>query len=434
MALKSFRITKKELETFYSPKTSDYDLMVNSITSNGYGQIIEQYVGNEVLNTYYHIWDTKGGQMVIYNKISDSSVIESEAGPIIFGVSSDKGISFLNGTSSISGFRKLKYCNGCSDGNGLDKPVIDNFKKRFTQVKELVFGYDLLEGFLFYDETLPKYQDVFPAVKVDDGVNVTYQFKSVDGTDLTPQNVSTITGKPVSEIESSVDTSSTIKPQEGNNTVIVSCCDKQTYHIIPNQTAIGSVVYIDSIPESYCWYAESYTNDSPTIYPSDPQKGPRSCEECVKIYGCPSSCEQIEFVFSTDPTAICSDPRYRLYDVNWADSKIFFENDCNGSSPENGYYYDGKNIYYWDGEIFREYGTCGSSPISSEVVPCCGGKTSIIDGVYSVGTVLYTNDTDPATCFEVIGNSTESPTISLNFKEWGGDCGSCTKTYPGGCK
>lgn len=432
MALKSFRVTKKELDTYYTPKTTNYDLMVNSINSNEYGQIIEQYVGYEIINRYYHIWDNNLRTMVVYDRVSDTFVVEAEAGPTFFGVSSAQGLSFLNGTSSISGFRKLKYCNGCSDGNGLGKPVIENFKQRFTQLSELIYGYGLLEGFLFYDETLPRFQDVFPAIKVDDGVNITYQFKSIDGTDLSVNDVSTITGKPASEIETSVDTSEIIKPQEGANTVIVSCCDK-SYHIIPGQTAIGAILYIDSTPESPCWYAESLTDDSPTIYPNQ-QKGPRSCEECVKIYGCPSSCEQIEFVFSTDPTAICSDPRYRLYDVNWADSKIFFENDCNGSSPENGYYYDGKNIYYWDGKIFSEYGTCGSSPVSSEVVPCCGGKTSIIDGVYSVGTVLYTNDTDPATCFEVIGNSTESPTISLNFKEWKGDCGSCAKIYPGGCK
>ena len=109
MALKSFRITKKELETYYDPKTSNYTMMVNSINSNGYGQIIEQYVGNEVLNTYYNIWDTRTNSMVVYEKLSGAILPEAEAGPTFFGVSANDGISFLNGTLDISGLRKLKY-------------------------------------------------------------------------------------------------------------------------------------------------------------------------------------------------------------------------------------------------------------------------------------------------------------------------------------
>jgi hypothetical protein len=186
--------------------------MVDSINSNGYGQIIERYTGDEVLNTYYNIWDGRFNAMVVYDEVNDITVIDAEAGPTFFGVSASEGLSFLNGTLDISGLRKLKYCNGCSDGNGLDKPVIENFKQRFTQVKELVFGNDLLEGFLFYDFNLPKYKDAFPAVKIDDGVNVTFQFKNINGTDLTVQDVSTITGKPIIEFEASVDTAAIIKP------------------------------------------------------------------------------------------------------------------------------------------------------------------------------------------------------------------------------
>ena len=48
MALKSLRVTKKELQTYYTPKVSDYEMMVNSINSNmGYGQIIQAYTSTE---------------------------------------------------------------------------------------------------------------------------------------------------------------------------------------------------------------------------------------------------------------------------------------------------------------------------------------------------------------------------------------------------
>jgi hypothetical protein len=288
MALKSFRITKKELETYYDPKTSNYTLMVDSINSNGYGQIIEQYVGNEVLNTYYNIWDTRTNSMVVYEKLSGTILPEAEAGPSFFGVSANDGMAFLNGTLDISGLRKLKYCDACSDGNGLKKPVIENFKQRFTQVKELVFGNNLLEGFLFYDLSLTRYQNVFPAAKIDDGVNVTFQFKNINGTDLTPQDVSTITGKPVAEIELSVDTAPIIKPQEGANTVITSCCEK-AYYVISGQYTIGSILYTDSLPESYCWYVESLTKDLPSVEGITFTNGGRSCQACVKLNPCPSS-------------------------------------------------------------------------------------------------------------------------------------------------
>jgi hypothetical protein len=364
MALKSFRITKKELETYYTPKTSDYTLMVNSINSKEYGQIIQQYEGNTVLNTYYHIWDDNFNYMVVYNKIQNLSVHENQAGPVFFGVSSEQGIMFLDGALEISGLRKLKYCDGCSDGNGLKKPVIENFKKRFTQVKELILGNNLLEGFLFYDFSLPRYQNVFPAAKIDDGVNVNYKFKNIDGNDLTVEDVSIITSKPIGEIEISVDDAPIVKPQEGENTVIVSCCDKNIYHIIRGQMDVGTYIGITQFPtESRCWYVESLTNEPTDVFKKIELDGKfRSCESCIKIYGCPSP------------------------------------------------------------------GT------SSIIRHCCNGTEYAIDGVYPVGTVLYTKDVEPAECYKVINTSTDEPTIKMEFTEYRGSCKDCAANYPGGCK
>ena len=419
MALQSFRITKKELETYYDPKTSNYSRMVDSINSNGYGQIIERYTGDEVLNTYYNIWDGRFNAMVVYDEVNDITVIDAEAGPTFFGVSASEGLSFLNGTLDISGLRKLKYCNGCSDGNGLDKPVIENFKQRFTQVKELVFGNDLLEGFLFYDFNLPKYQDVFPAVKIDDGVNVTFQFKNITGTDLTVQDVSTITGKPIIEIEASVDTAPIIKPQEGTNTVITSCCEK-SYYVIPGQYTIGSILYSDYFSESFCWYVESLTKDLPDVGSEAVfTNGGRSCQACIKLNPCPTPCEELYFAYSTDPSVVCSETIYDYYNVNWDTSEIFYQGSCGENPARPGYYYDGKMIYYSDGTKFSEYGPCPSSNTKYLIEWCCNREQQIASNpgkTLLVGSYVYFDvEGYSSPCWYVKGETTGRETIFGTF-------------------
>ena len=138
MAIESLRITKKELQTYYTPKVSDYEKMVNSINSTmGYGQIIQAYNGTMVTNTYYHVYDTNIGEEIVMDKTSGEFISAIEAGPYFWGVPVVVGLGFLNGTTDILGLRKLKYCDGCIDGNGLDKVVVDNFSKRFRKKSKL---------------------------------------------------------------------------------------------------------------------------------------------------------------------------------------------------------------------------------------------------------------------------------------------------------
>jgi hypothetical protein len=443
MALKSLRITKKELQTYYTPKVSDYELMVNSINSNmGYGQIIQTYnsteTGVEVTNTYYHVYSDSYGGPIVIDKTSGAQSSIADAGPTFWGVGSNIGIDFLNGVSGISGLRKLKYCDGCSDGNGLDKPVVDNFSKRFRKVEELVLGNNLLEGFLFYDLTLPKYSNVFPAIKKDDGVNITYQFKNVNtGADLTPNDVSLITGEPVSSIESSVDTAPIIKPQEGANTVITSCCDESIFYVISGQYTIGNILYTENGGQiqSYCWFVESLTKELPTLGDGITfSSGGRSCQACVKLNPCPAVCETIELSYSIDPSTACLGLT-STYQIDWSTGILYNDGDCGNSSPSDGYYGDGKFVYSWDGSSFSEYGRCPTSETSSAVNSCCPGEKGIIEGVYPIGTVLYTKDTDPATCYVVIGNNSDEPTLFYKFNVYeGADCRQCTGIYSGFCK
>jgi hypothetical protein len=433
MALKSRRVTKKELETYYSPKTSDYSFMVDSINSNEYGQIIENYSGDLTLNTYYNIWDNKLNSMVVYDKGSGNTVLESEAGPTFWGVSSAQGVAFLGGFYSISGLRKLKYCNSCSDGNGLKKPVIENFKQRFTQLKELLFNFNLLDGFLFYDQSLTRFQNVFPAAKIDDGVNLTYQFKNINGTDLSVQDMSTLTNKPVVEIELSITTAPIVKPQEGANTVIISCCNEKEYFVISGQYTIGDVLYTTDLPNSYCWYVESLTKELPNIYATFTSGG-RTPKQCVYTYSCPSACDTISMAYSFDPLMICNETIFNNYDVNWNTLEIWLEGSCGNNPAKPGYYYDGKMIYFWDGVSFTEYGSCSQPDTSSTISHCCNGTQYVIDGVYPVGTVLYTKDVYPAECYSVIATGTDFPTNTMYFTDYEGTCKDCTNDgYNGGC-
>ena len=431
MAIQSLRVTKKELQTYYTPKVSDYEKMVDSINSTmGYGQIVQAYNGDIVTNTYYHVYDNVYGGPIVIDKTSGIPSSVADAGPTFWGVGSNTGIEFLNGTTDIEGLRKLKYCDGCSDGNGLDKPVVDNFSKRFRKVEELVLGYNLLEGFLFYDDSLPKYSDVFPSIKRDDGINVTYQFKNVNtGADLSVLDMSEITGEPVSLIELSITTAPVVRPQEGTNTVITSCCDELVSYVIPGQYTIGNILYTDSVSDSYCWFVESLTDSTPTLPASFRFiSGGRSCEACINLNPCPAVCEAIQLTNSTELPIDCFGLT-TTYLIDWNTGILYNDGECGYTSPAYGYYGDGEFVYSWDG-TFTKLGPCPTDT-SSSVIPCCPGvKNGIIEGVYPIGTVVFTKDTDLLTCFVVTGNSFDKPTFPYKFETYDGDCDGCT----GGCR
>jgi len=357
MALKSYRVTRKEIMDYYNPKVSAYQRMVNSINAGWYGQIIQRYSNTEILETYYNEYSYNLGQMVVYNPTTGQEYVDIEAGPAFWSVSSLDGLAFLNGTYDIDGLRKLKYCNNCTDGNGLPYNTVNNFRQRFTQLSSLVFGNELYDGFLFYDLDQPTYTNVYPSVKVDDGVNITYFFRTIYGVDQTLSKMSENTGQPEIAIEVSITTAPLIKPQEGQNSVITSCCEGTSY-VISGQRTIGTILYNDSLPESYCWYVESLTNQPTTLPPTITfTSGGRSCGFCTKTNGCPPICEPISMAYSTDPVLVCSQS-FSDYFIAWNVSKLYNFEDCGGISPSIGYYYDGKTILFWDGNSIQDYGEC----------------------------------------------------------------------------
>lgn len=365
MSLASLKVTKKLVDTYYSPLVSEFERMVNSMNSPmGYGQSIVSYVGTTVLNTYFHVWDNNLGLQVVMDATTGNVYSVDQAGPMFWGVSSQRGIGFLNGTSTISGYRKLKYCYDCPGKNTIAYNSLVDFKKKFSEVKNLMTQYNTLDGYVFYDNSLPRFQGVFPAVKEDDGVNVTFRFKTVNGLDKTLAQISELTSKPIIEIEQTIDTSDPLTPIEGANSLIVSCCDERINYVVSGQMKVGEIATSSSYFDgSKSWFVESLTNDEPTIPPG--------------------------ITFSYD------------------------ERSCRSAVITN---------------------PCGGGLTSSAVESCCPGERGIIDGVYPVGTVLYTKDTEPAGCYVVVGNGTDRATLFYLFNEYRGDCKTCSSIYPGFCK
>lgn len=363
MALQSFKITRKEIQTYYSPRVSRYQRIINSINSPmGYGQYIEKYVGSDVINTYYHVWDNSLNAEIVLDGTTFSYYPIAQAGPNLWNVSSQTGISFLNGTTSINGFRKLKYCNGCGNNNTPIYNAIDTFKKSFSQVEALLSNYNTLDGYLFIDQSLPRFTNIFPAIKYDDGINVNFYFKNLNGTDKTISDISRDTGKTTIEIETSIDTAEIVKPQDGVNSLIMSCCDERTYYVAEGQLGIGKTVTTENLPESVCWYVESYTNDGATVPRGTTfSYGERSCASCITNNPCGGgvSCNSEQFMYGGDISSACAG-RYSFYDFDTTNQIIYDSGQCGNQVAAEGYYlYYGDNmVYYFDGRTLNIVGPC----------------------------------------------------------------------------
>jgi len=364
MALESKRITKKEFQTYYEPLRSDFERMVNSVNSSmGFGQIIQKYIGTEVLNTYYHVWDNNLNEQVVLDKTTGAYYPPEQAGPMLWNTSASNGLGFLNGLISLSGYRKYKYCASCSDRNTPAFQSVDNFKKRYDQVGSLLSTHNTLDAYLFYDFALTRFNNVFPAVKYDDGINVTFYFKDVNGTNKSLDEIGQITNKPVSEIEISIDDAEIVKPQEGANTVITSCCDELLSYVISGQYNVGATLYTVGMSESYCWYAESLTDQTPTVPETITfTNGGRSCAECVRLNPCPSPCEEMSLGYTegrTNPQSDACSASQLIYEYDGNEGVLYQQGQCGNSKADMGYYSDGRIIYFVDRDgNMNEVGPC----------------------------------------------------------------------------
>lgn len=356
MSYITYSVTKKDLDSYYTPKVDVYDLMIASINEGGYGQVIYYFIStfDNSINSF-NIWNPTNNRMEVYDPNNDLWYTEALAGPSLWGVTSQEGLDFLNGALSVEGYAKLKYCNNCSDRSGLPTPTISSFSSRFTSLQEMMSQSNVDKGFLFYDYAKPQRQNYFPSVFSTTVGN--YIFRDWQKTPKTELQVAADTGIPRENITASLD------------------------------------------------------NSEPII---------------------PITCNKVLLNYSTDYSNVCLG-RPSEYEIDSDNTAIYQLNSCGRLTADVGYYYNGETVFYFDGTTLNKLGPCPSSNLL--IRSCCGGLLGVIEGSYTDGTVIYTKDTNPGTCYEVIGQTSNSPNIPYRFFDLpGADCATCIQSYPGGCK
>jgi hypothetical protein len=284
MSYISFSVTRKDLENYYTPKKDVYDLMTQSINSNGYGQAIYNFISTDdnSINSV-NIYNSDRGDMRIYVPSTDTWYSQSEAGPILWDVTSQEGLDFLNGTFSIRGLAKLKYCNTCQDGNGLQTTTIQSFSSRFESLTEMM-NDDLVDtGFLFYDYNLSRYQNYYPSVY---STNIGgYKFRNWQKSPKTEIQVAEETAIRPVDITASLDSAEPIKPVTNSSSTIIDCCGLGLKYIINGVYEIGSAVYTKTDVSAICFQVVGNGTDKPDNFDQySPYRG--GCRDCTSSYPC----------------------------------------------------------------------------------------------------------------------------------------------------
>lgn len=285
MAYITYSVTGKDLADYYTPKSDVYRLIVASINSNGYGQAIYNFTSSydNSINSL-NIYNDGTRSMRVYVPSTNTWYSEGEAGPSLWGVSSEQGLAFLNGTYDIPGFVKLKYCDSCSDRNGLPTPAISSFTDRFTTLKDMMELNVTDTGYLFYDFALPQFQNYFKSV-VEIGVG-TYIFRDWQNTLKSESQVSDQTGISTTEISNSISNAQPILPPKTFNYLLRWCCNPSVTTVIelPYELTSKTIAFKDqSGVYPPCWDVTPTTDvaiekaDSPPEY--------ESCVVCQKEWG-----------------------------------------------------------------------------------------------------------------------------------------------------
>lgn len=258
MAYQTFSVSQKDMDDYYLPLSNSYDKMIGSINANGYGQLIYNFNSSSdySLNSY-NVWDN--GSMVVITADESATYTESQAGPALWGVSSEVGIQFLQGNTNISGLARIKYCNFCEGRSGLPSNTITSFSDRFRYLKELKNNYGADTGYIFYDYSLPLSQRWYPSVY--DSELGRYVFKNYLGVNKLEAQVSNETGIPLQDITSSIESAEPIKPVTNTSSVIVNCCDGRTRYTINGVYDVGTVLYTKDVFPAQCYEVTENTSN-----------------------------------------------------------------------------------------------------------------------------------------------------------------------------
>jgi len=283
MAYQTFSVSQKDMDEYYIPLSNDFNKMIGSINANGYGQLIYNYngPGDFTLNSY-NVWNSGYGSMVVITADESVTYTESQAGPALWGVSSEVGIQFLQGLSSIEGLAKIKYCNSCSDRNGLPLSTIISFTDRFRYLKELKNDFTTEVGYIFYDYSLPVNQRWYPSV-YDSGLG-RYVFKNYLGVNKLEAQVSSETEIPLQDITASIESAQPIKPPTITSSVIVNCCDGSTTYVIDGVYDPGAILFTPDVRPYQCYQVTKNTSDRADNFYTWEKFGGK-CTDCTTTYG-----------------------------------------------------------------------------------------------------------------------------------------------------
>jgi hypothetical protein len=281
MAYQTFSVSSKDMQEYYLPQKNNYDKMIDSILAVGYGQMIYNYKGpgDSTLNSY-NIWN--GESMVVVTADESMTYTEAQAGPSLWGVSSQEGINFLNGVGTIEGLTKLKYCNSCNDRNGLPPATIKSFSDRFGFLKELKNTFAVETGYIFYDYELPVNQRWYPSV-FDSNLQ-RYYFKNYLGINKSEIAVASETSIPVSDITLSIENSKPVRPITATSSVILNCCDGRTTYVIDGVYDPGAILFTPDVRPYQCYQVTKNTSDRADNFYTWEKFGGK-CTDCTTTYG-----------------------------------------------------------------------------------------------------------------------------------------------------
>ena len=286
MSYITYSVTAKDLADYYIPKVDVYNLMITSINSIGYSQAIYNFTStNDNSLNSVEIYNADVEDTMVYVPSTGIWYDKFVVGPELWSVTSQQGLDFLNGTYDIPGLAKLKYCDSCSDRNGLMLPVISSFSNRFTSLKVMMESNFTETGYLFYDSALPPFQNYFKSVVEYPSIN-TYIFRDWQNTPKTESQVSAQTGIPTAEISTSISEAKPILPPKTFNYLLRWCCNPNVTTIIELPYELSSKVIAfkgDGLINPPCWTAISTTDVA--IERVDSVDEYEFCEECTKQFG-----------------------------------------------------------------------------------------------------------------------------------------------------
>lgn len=415
--LKSVSATLSQLDPrndgVFGLQSQAYNFMTNNMDIVTSGRTIVHLDGNLILSRYFEIWDVVNEVNVISNDFGES-VSLADAGPTYWGVTSQQGIDFLEGSGTIPNYEILTYCTNCLERTGLPYNVILPYQTRFNALFEMVSRYGTTEGYLLYaysSEGGPPniYASTF------DTVGSKYVFVDMNGNSLSILNLVEQLNLPPGVITSSLDNATPIIPEPTLNYIVSSCCDSNVQEIISGTYTIGDIVCAINYPSHSCWEVIG-TSTSPVTFIPFICKGVTytDCATCVAdtySYGCEAFWE----------VQSCCDSRTAVALISAQIGKYFVD------SNNETWQVTQSSLGPATTTLLSEVSGCiGSACFDTyQISKCCDGTIGVAQNFLAIGKSYVDVNGD---CWTVTSTSTGTPNVTLSINRTYNDPFECTSS------